>query len=365
MSLKQLSILGDFLHSGTLSAGTLWQPSAADGNAEMGADEVSEISFVEIVPPVDAGVAEDLDEVYLVIDGKSTQNLINMSGNDNIATNPVRRHTFTNDPETQFVTFGMNLVDSLSQPIPALANTTPKVSDRVAVVARAGGTDVDADFRVRIWGYRYTDRMLQRLPQRTMPGNFTIRDRRNDRDINVPNQSIEITLENWTLLPGGVDQQTPKINPFLRFATNSNATTVNTRYEFRFNLGNVDSEFKDLEFNYDIQNKIFIPKGLGARSHTNSNYVWLRDTGDNFNTEVPEGRFTVLENRNPIIFGRGTPQWPADQPIYYPIPQFGVTDHIIYRTRAVVACMDNGTAVPADGISVAITGKVIDLGGKI
>ena len=29
MSLKQLSILGDFLHSGTLSAGTLWQPSAA------------------------------------------------------------------------------------------------------------------------------------------------------------------------------------------------------------------------------------------------------------------------------------------------------------------------------------------------
>lgn len=365
MARKQLSILGDFLHTGTLNSGTLWQPAASDGRAEMEADEVSEIKYVAITSPINAGTPEDLDSVYLVIDGRSTQNLINMSGRDDISTNPLRRHTFSNDGNTMFISFGMNIVDALNQPIPALANTTPKVSDRVSVVARAGGTNVTENFRIRIYGFRYTRRLLERFPQRTMPGNITIRDRRNDRDINVPTQNIEITLENWTLLPGGVDQETPKINPFLRFATNANTTTVNTRYEFRFDLGNVDSEFKDLRFPFDIENKIFIPKGLGARAHANSRFVWLRDTGDEINTEVPEGRFTVLENRNPIIFGRGTPQWPADIPIYYPIPQFGVTDHILYRTSAVVAAQDNGTPIPADGLAVAINGTVIDLGGKI
>jgi hypothetical protein len=300
-----------------------------------------------------------------VVDGESTQNIINMSGRDDISTNPLRRHVYVNDGNTLFVMFGKNIIDSLNQPIPNLANTSIKVTNRVSIITQAGGGGVTQDYRVRLWGYIYENRQLANFPNQTMPGEFTIRDRRNDRDISIPVNPVDITLENWSLLPGGVDQRKPSINPFLRFATNANATTVNTRYEFRFDTGNVDDEFKDLEFNYDIQNKLLIPKGLGARAHANSQEVWLRDTGDNFDTEVPEGRFTVLQNRNPIIFGSGDPQWPANIPVYYAIPTFGVTDHILYRTRAVVAMQDNGTQIPADGVAVALYGKEIDFGGKI
>jgi len=333
--------------------------------AEIGADSVAEIAYVEIISPINAGVPEDLDHVYLVVDGTSTQDLVNLSGRDDISTNPPRRHVYTNDEYTEFVKFGTNIVDSLNEPIPNLANTTVKVSNRVTVITQAGGGGVTQDYRIRLWGYQYDQQQLALLPTQTMPGEFTIRDRRNDRDISVPKNPIDINIENWSLLPGGVDQRKPSIMPFVRFATNSNATTVNTRYEFRFDTGNVDDEFKDLEFNYDIQNRLFIPKGLGARAHANSRFVWLRDTGDDFNTEVPEDRFTVLQNRNPIIFGSGDPQWPANIPLYYPIPTYGVTDHILYRTRAVVACQDNGAAIPADGIAVALYGKQVDFGGKI
>jgi hypothetical protein len=365
MANQQLSIIGDFLHTGAQAAGTLWQPNATAGNAEIGADHVAEIEYAEIISPINAGVPEDLDHVYLVVDGTSTQQIINMSGRDDISTNPPKRHVYINDDETMFIKFGVNIIDAFNYPIPNLANTTVKVTNRVTLISQAGAGGVTQDYRVRLWGYVYDQKQLALFSNQTMPGEFSIRDRRNDREIPIPVNSIDISLENWSLLPGGVDQRKPSINPYLRFATNANASTVNTRYEFRFDTGNVDDEFKDLEFNYDIQNKLLIPKGLGARAHANSNFVWLRDTGDNFDTEVPEGRFTVLQNRNPIIFGSGDPQWPANIPVYYSIPTFGVTDHILYRTRAVVAMQDDGNVIPADGVAVALYGKEVDFGGKL
>ena len=364
MALDNTAILADFVHTGTQAAGTLWQPSASLGEGELESDEVAEILGVEIIAPIDAGVAEDLDTVYLVIDGRSYQAHVNMSGNDLISTNPPRRHIYASDMETTWYTFGKTILESLNEPIPALANTTPKLTDRVTIITQAGGTDVDADYRVRIWGVVYTEKLLQRFPSRTMPGNFTISNNRMDDNIPVNRSPIEITKENWSYLPGGLNQDKPTIHPHFRFATNANATTANTRYEFRFDLGNVDDEFKDMQFNYDTENKLFIAKGLGARASANLNYVWFRDTGDETSTEIPPGRFTVTANRNPIIFGRGEPQFPADQPVYFAIPRIGVKNHVVYESKAVAAIMDNGTPVGADNVAVALTGTVIDFGGK-
>ena len=364
MAIDNLTILADFVHTGTQAAGTLWQPSASLGEGELESDQVAEVVGFEIIAPIDAGVAEDLNTVYPVIDGRSYQAHINMSGNDLISTNPPRRHIYASDLETTWYTLGKTIVQSFNEPIPALANTTPKLTDRITIITQAGATDVDADYRVRVWGVVYSEKLLSRLPNRTMPGSFTIMNNRMEDPINVNYASREITLENWSYLPGGIDQDKPSIHPYFRFATNANATTANTRYEFRFDLGNVDDEFKDMQFNYDIENKLFIAKGLGARASANLNYVWLRDTGDEISTEIPEGRITVTQNRNPIIFGRGEPQFPADQPVYFAIPRIGVKNHIVYESKAVIAMMDDGSSVGAGNVAVALTGTVIDFGGK-
>lgn len=361
MALAELSILADFLHTGTQNAGTLYQPAAATGNGELDADEVAEIAYVEIVSPVSGGTPEDLDSIYLVIDGKSTQNLVNMSGRDDRATNPVRRHTLMNDSNTEFIFFGKNIVESLRDPVPALSNTTFKAGNKITIITKAGSSNVTADYRVRVWGYKYDSAMLQRFPSRTMPGNFTIRDTRTGRDISVPFPETEISINNWSLLPGGVDQDKPSINPVLRFATNSSATTANTPYEFRFDLQNVEDNNKDLRFGYDVENKLFVARGLGARSHANLRYIWFDLDGE----ERPADRFIVTENLNPIIFGKGTPEFPADLPLYLPIPQFSINDLIVYREKGVVKMQDNGTSIPTDGVTVALLGTEIDLGGKI
>lgn len=368
MSLRYYTRLGDFTRDsaslGNQAAGTLWQPSARTGDAEIGTDEVAEITDIQIASPLDGLTVEDLDGVYLIIDGQSTQNILYMSGRDDISTNPVRTQEISSDKQRMHIKLGKSIVDCFNEPIPALANTTLKMNNSVTVITKAGGT-VTQDYRIKIFGYLYNDRILSRLPNKTMPGNFTINDLRRARQIDVPYPSVEITRENWSLLPGGIDQEAPKIMPFMRFATNSSATTANTRYDFRFDIENVDDQFKDLEFRYDLENMVLILRGIGARAHTNSKFVWLYNRGDPLHEEIPPERFKVEENRNEIIFGKGTPHFPADMPIYYPIPEFGVTNHIIYRERATVSMMDDGTSIPADGVAVVLLGKRIDLGGKV
>lgn len=348
---REMQILGDFLHTGAQAAGTWWRPTAASGNGELDSHEVAEVITVEIMPPVTAaGVVEDLRWVRLNLDGKLEQyNLI--PGTDTYLVTPFR----TNVRAGQFFTFGKpvwNIENGLKGLLQA---TCPKYRKSVTVECYAGGA-ISANYRVRLWGYRYRAEDLPAVTKE-LSGADSIFDPTTGRMSDFINRPpIQPSEDTWTQLPGGLDQAVPKIFHFLRMAFNAKATTPNIPYEFRFDIGNVSSREEDLYFPYDTEKKIAIIKGLGVRAPANLLQTWVDVAGD----ERPKSRIATTEYMNPIHFGRAYPLYPADFPEYFTVPL--LDDRIVVSNeKAVVRVVDNGTSIAANQIAVIVNGVLVEL----
>lgn len=359
---SELSVLFDLTHTGTQNAGTQWKPAAKDGKGELDAGEVAEIVFIEIFSPLDgSGNPEDLKKVYLVLDGKSYADYVMLSGRYDSLMTPPKNNVWNG----RLVAFGRGIRSALQEPVPALANTTPKFRRDVTVVTEAGASAVTADYRIRIWGYRYSKDVLPRiLPQPVMPGGISISDRERGRILSLARPTLPIDYDHWTQLPGGLDQAVPKVNPFWRFARNANATTPNTPYIFRFSTGQVAEEFEDLYFPYDQENEALLVHGLGIRAGANLKETWVELTGDPDHKEHPKNRVPTLQFNNPLHFGHGYPLFPQNLPVFFGIPAWQNKPLLIDDDKAYVAIQDNGAAVGADGVVVALNGVLIEKGAR-
>lgn len=352
--MREWQLLADFLHTGTQSAGVIWAPPPSAGGGELESHEVAEVVYVEVIPPVtDLGVAEDLRMIRLVLDGKSPENYNLIPGN----------HTYLVTGEVAKMRHGKIL--ALGRPVwnvepgfrGLLQATCPKYRDSVSIEALAGGS-ITAPYRVRLWGYRYRAEELAAATAAIggrLGGSGNIVDQATGRaSVDFSRPELVISEDTWTQLPGGMDQPLPKIFHFIRLSFNSQATTVNRPYEFRFKDGFVAERYEDLMFEYDVEKKVVLIKGLGVRAPANLRETWIDVGGD----ERPKKHWPTTQYYNPRHFGQARPILDVDE--YFTIPLLD-DPVLVSNEKAVVKVLDNGTQVPAGAIAVIVNGLMVEL----
>lgn len=348
----ELQVLGDWTNVAALAAGTLYRPTAIAGNAELANNEVAEVQFLEIVPPVTGlGVVENLENIRLILDGKE-HTFINISGTDTYLTQPPTSNLFHNC----VINFGMPLVDAVKAGQGVLYGTCPKFSQNLRIQAQAGVGGTTAPFRIRAWGYRYELDQLIGVLGNSVGGSFSVYDSRNNRTLDQFKVPVVPSKNTWTQLPGGLDQAVPKVNFMYRYAFNVNATTPNVPYQMRYDTGNVLIEEQNMRFDYDRVKSALIVKGLGVRAPADLLQTWF-----NINSyERPKSRYPTQLNNNPFHFGRATPFLPATEPLYYTVKTLD-KPYLIWNEIGYLAVQDDGVSIPANTISTSIFGTIIEM----
>lgn len=301
-----------------------------------------------------AGAAgEILERWYPVLDGSKYDNYLALNGTRLPLMNP---HEIALS-RGNIVAFGTPVVEAVNKAVPMLEARCPKFKSKVGVEAWAGTGGITAPYQIRLHLYIYRKEELPNIaPQ--VPGLASITDKARRRTIPVGKSAIALTYDNWDKLPGGLMQSVPKINPFMTWAQNAVDTTPNVDYSFRAILATIDTAkpWRELYFDYEDGARILIINGLGIRAPANLKDTALIIAGDYH----PKTRIPTQEFNNPIHFGHIYPFKPADVPEYVPIPKWD-RPYIIYGEIGEVVVRDNGAAVAADSIRVALSGVKIEL----
>lgn len=346
----ELQLLGDFLHTGAQAAGNLWRPTAQDGNAELDSHEVAEVVYLEIIPPVNAGTPEPLESIKLILDDQDYGDYIHLLGTDDYLVAPPKTNLFNG-----LLAFGTPMVYAVKSGAPLLEGTCPKYAKNVKIETKAGAGGITQSYRVRLWGYRYPAQELIRLIG-SVGGSVSIKEERTNREFMTEKAAVVVSWETWTQLPGGPNQAMPRINSFIRYARNANATTPNVPYQLRYDTEDVLNREENLYFPYDIENKVLVVKGLGVRAPANLKEIWLSIDGK----DRPKKRIPATQYLNPLHFGRAYPLYPADFPAYFTIPKLD-RPYLIWKDKGYVAVVDDGTSIPANAITVYLNGLLIEM----
>lgn len=338
-------LLAEFENTAGLSAGNKWTPTPK----KLGTHERWEVVWMEIFPPVSAGTPEALERVYPVVDGQSLESYVNLPAYHDYLITPPKNLIYGR----VLFTFGKP-----ASPDP-LANTTLKVSDRFAVEAFAGASDVTQPFKVRVWGYRYEDEeALRRAFGAVYGGSRTAVEQVRNKSLTIPFPTIEVTEANFSKFAGGVHQDTPKIYPFVRYAKNDDATTANQPYEFRYETGKVENTWEELYFDFSKGDKALIVTHVGVRDVANLKYMWFNLD----EIDYPYYKYLVEQGYNDFHFGKAYPYRHSDDEIFFPLPKLE-KGYLIHNEIGKLLVQDNGTSISADSIIVALAGKFIQLTG--
>jgi len=338
----------EFKHTGSQSAGTLWTAT----EHEIEADEMGEIVYAEVFPPVTSdGTEEVLERWYPVLDGRDYDDYLNLNGTRAPNMAPPELETQGN-----IVAFGTPMCEAVKKRAPMLEGRCPKFKSKVSVKAWAGSGGISADYLIRLHIYVYKKEELPKIAA-TVPGLGSITDFARGRTIPVGKGAVALSYDNWDKLPGGLMQAVPKINTFMTWATNNKATTLNQDYEFRVDRENVDpaKPWQNLYFNYEDGNNILIVNGLGSRPADNLAFSALKIAGDHH----PKGMIPTRAHNDPISFGKLRPL--VDVPQYTAIKKFDRA-YIVYNEIGVVVIRDDGSAAVAAGDArVAVSAVRIEL----
>jgi len=301
-----------------------------------------------------AGAAgEILERWYPVLDGSKFDDYLALNGTRLPLMNP---HEIALS-RGNLVAFGTPVVEAVMKAVPMLEARCPKFKSKVGVEAWAGTGGITAPYQIRLHLYIYRKEELPNIGA-IVPGLASITDKARRRAIPVGKDAIALTYDNWDKLPGGLMQSVPKINPFMTWAQNKEDTTPNVDYSFRAILATIDTAkpWRELYFDYEDGTRILIINGLGIRAPANLKDTALIIAGDYH----PKTRIPTQQFNNPLHFGHIYPFKPADVPEYVPIPKFD-RPYIIYKEIGEVVTRDDGTAVTADTIRVALSGVKIEL----
>ncbi|MBA7608164.1 hypothetical protein ES703_15339 [subsurface metagenome] len=349
----------EFHHTGDQLANTPWEPTPF----EIEADEMGEVVFAEVFPPATgAGDEEILERWYPVLDGSKYDDYLALNGTRSSSMNPPEINTLGN-----IVAFGTPVCEAVHKAVPMLEARCPKFKSKVSVEAWAGTGAISANYRIRLHCYIYRKEELAAIAT-VIPGLASLRDIARRRTIPVGKGAIALNYDNWDKLPGGLMQSVPKINPFIIWAQNKADTTPNVDYSFRAVLATIDTAkpWQELYFDYEDGEDILIVNGLGVRVPSDSNIkdVCLVINGDDHPRYRIPIDMTSLgtsgdQANNPLHFGHLFPFISTGVRLWKPIPKFD-RPHIVDREIAEVVIRDNGVAVPADDIMLALSGVKIE-----
>src|SRR5690554_1963078 len=107
---RELVLLGDWYHTGTLAANTQWRPSAREGRAELDSGEMAEVLFAEIRAPIDpaTGDPEDLLSITFRLDDQDIGQYVRLPGRDDWNLFPPRRFV----KSSEYVYFGAPIFEA-------------------------------------------------------------------------------------------------------------------------------------------------------------------------------------------------------------------------------------------------------------
>ncbi len=343
----ELRVLADYLHEETQTKNTWAKPTAKAVDGELERDEVAEVILAEIFSPVTAaGVEEALKKVVPVIDGKSYEDYVSLSGIRATIMAPPKGHVLTS-----LYSFGTPMSRN------PMLSTTLKYKEHITVHCLAGGSDITQDYRVRLWGYVYKAAELAKVFG-AMAFPATLVDKARNRTLVISKAAIPVSIATWATLPGGKDQAIPKINPLVRYAYNKKATDGSKGdYQFRYDTDDVEEECEDMYFDFGPTNAVFI-EGLGVKAPANLAYTSIQIAGDYH----PKNKYPTRELNNPLNFGHGYPMWPVDLPIYFAVPKLE-KPLLVWNEKGVVVCNDDANIITANQICAAMTGIRIEMTG--
>ena len=355
----ELRLLADYTHTGVQVANTWERPSPRTVTGELEKDETAEVIFMEIASPVDGGAEELLRKIIPVLDGQRYSEYVSLSGilSSNMA--PNRRSIWG----AKLFSFGTPMSRN------PMLSTTLKYNEHITFECLAGNANITGDYRIKAWGYVYKEAELPAVfGMMVFPPNLVVERARNR--VMVPpttKDPIEVNGKTWKTLPGGKDQAIPKINPFVRFAYNLVATDgIQGDYQFRYDIGNVSDSDENLYFDFDSLNALVV-EGIGIRSDPSPGHLahtGLLIAGDYH----PKGLMPTQYLDNPLHFGLVFPYVhveagvPTEIPFFYAIPRLDKPS-LIWNEKGMVVVRDDGTAITANDLVVALTGIRIEMKG--
>ena len=339
-----------------LAAGTFARPIASTYGGELAADECAEVVMADIIPPVNGGVAEDLRYIGLILDGTREQRHY-LPGSATYLTH-APKWALLHGYRIYFGKPVWNLKGKSPEDkfLDMMSATCPKYKRSVSIECYAQGA-VNVQFRVILYGYRYRAQDLAYVTSVIGGADYLIDPSTGRKSQYVAKSPILPTWQNWTQLPGGMEQGTPKVFGFMRLALNRIASTVNTPFSMRYeSVQNVLNPWEELFFNYDVEDKIAVIRGLGVRNLTNIDEIWVDVNGE----ERPFSRWPISSGYNPFIFGQVQPLLPAGMPLYATIPM--LPDPILIAgEKANIYFEDNGVACGAGSVAIIVNGQLVEL----
>ena len=351
----ELRVLADYLYdysvSGAQAVNTWARPTPRAVGGELERDEVAEVVFAEIWSPVSGvPVEEELKKIIPVLDGEKYGQYVSLSGIRSSVMAPPKGRIWG----AKLYSFGTPMSNN------PLLSTTLKYAETLTVETLCGATNaINRDYRIRLWGYVYKTTELPRVFG-TMLFPSQLVDRARGRTLSLNKAAIPVNIDTWRTLPGGKDQSIPKINPFIRYAYNKVATDGKSGdYQFRYDTGNVDESDENMYFDFDSFDALLV-EGVGIRADAAGHLykTALKIAGDYH----PKGLIpTTLEN-NPLHFGWASPYFPDDIPLYYAIPKLE-RSYLIWNEIGFLLAQDDGTAITANALVVALTGTRIEMKG--
>jgi len=347
----ELRVLLDYLHTGAQALNVWARPTPKDVKGELERNERAEVVFGEIWSPVTGpGVEEELKKIIPVLDGQRYGEYVSLSGIRSSVMIPPKGRIWAG----KLFSFGTPMSNN------PLLSTTLKYAQTITVETLCGATTaITQDYRIRLWGYVYKEEELPRVFG-TMLFPTQIIDRARDRVLTLVKEAIPVNGDTWKTLPGGKDQSIPKINPFIRYAYNKNATDGKSGdYEFRYDIGNVDESDENLYWDFDALDAVLV-EGIGIRPDAAGNLekTALKIAGDYH----PKGLIPTTYTNNPLHFGWAYPFFPDTIPLYYAIPRLE-KPYLIWNEKGSLVARDKGTAVAANALIAALTGIRIEMKG--
>ncbi len=363
----ELRLLADYYHTGTQTANTWARPTPRTVGGELERDERAEVVFAEIFSPRNpaTGAGDLLRKVIPVLDGERYSEYVSLSGIRESVMMPAKDRVWG----AKLLSFGTPMSNN------PLLSTTLKYSHDITIETLAGDADIPRDYRIRLWGYVYKVDELSRVFG-TMGGGVPghpelfalLVDRTRGREVRMLKPTpggIPVNGDTWKTLPGGKDQSIPKVNPFMRFAWNLNATDGKSGdYQFRYEIGNVLDSDEDMYFDFDEKDALLV-EGLGIRAPTNLEKTGLKIAGDYHPKGLfptPESVSPETEGLNPLHFGHAYPFFASNIPLFRIIPKLE-RPLLIWSEIGMVVTRDDGTAISAGDIIAALTGIRVEMHG--
>jgi len=349
----EMRLLADYTHTGVQAADTWAKPSPRDVGGELEKDERAEVVFAEVVQsPVDGGAEESLKKIIPVLDGEKYGSYVSLSGTLSTVMAPPKRSIWAG----KLFSFGTPKSNN------PLLSTTLKYSDHITFECLAGTGGITGDYRIRLWGFVYT---VAELPVvfGTMMFPAYMTERARGRTLTLAKSPIPVNGTTWKTLPGGKDQSIPKVNPFVRYAFNKLATDGKSGdYQFRYTTGNVDESDEEMYFDFDALEALLV-ESIGIRADVPGH---LAETGLLIAGDYhPKGLIPTTLADNPLHFGLTYPfifNTLPENPFFYSIPLLD-KPYLIWNEKGMVIVRDDGTAVVANDLTVALTGIRVEMKG--